>query len=693
MRRRVLGLVLAFVSWAGALAAAAGPPAAPASAPASARLPEESVSLEAGFSRALALAQPGQDVAAPAWPVAPGVRSPLVLTRHDVYAPDARIVAIDQGREIEVPRSRLRFFWGETDDERRTPVLVVLDPDTGAVEGTSWYGPAAYRLSRDGAAEGRYRIARSEEDLASPRWSCGQEGLSLAAPPLEPRRNAVKAPMLTGSYTAVIVVDTDNEFMQIKFANNTTAAANYIATLIATMNSQTYNPDFTSLTLVQGYTVLRPSTTPDPWTGGGGAADGAKLNEFTSYWSSNYGFVTRALAMLLSGKETDGGASGIAWIGGLCSTGFGYSVNQVFTGGDFFSTIGQLVAHEVGHNLGAKHTHCETPPLDMCFNGEGGCYSGAESCPGGGGTIMSYCHLLGGCSASAHFHPFQQSYLNTNITNAISACVFPTVSGAAAPTGIAPAFGPASGGGGVSISGSNFAAGAAVTIGSAATVTGTIPNSITAITAAGNPGRVNVVVTNPGQTGATLSNAYFYHYTDVPPSNGFYPFVNKLLFDGVSSGCGGGNYCPTSSVTRGQMAVFLLRSNGGASYNPPPCTTPTFTDVPCSLNFAPWIDDLAARGVTAGCGGGNYCPNDAVTRDQMAVFLLVTKLGSAYTPPAPTGLFADMPVSNGFTRWAEDLYHRGITGGCATNPLRYCPSNPATRGQMAVFLVTTFGLP
>jgi hypothetical protein len=52
--------------------------------------------------------------------------------------------------------------------------------------------------------------------------------------------------------------------------------------------------------------------------------------------------------------------------------------------------------------------------------------------------------------------------------------------------------------------------------------------------------------------------------------------------------------------------------------------TPTFLDVPCSSGFASWIEELVARGITAGCGGGNYCPTSSVTRGQMAVFLTST---------------------------------------------------------------------
>jgi hypothetical protein len=72
------------------------------------------------------------------------------------------------------------------------------------------------------------------------------------------------------------------------------------------------------------------------------------------------------------------------------------------------------------------------------------------------------------------------------------------------------------------------------------------------------------------------------------------------------------------------MAPFLLRTLLGPTYSPPACVTPTFPDVPCSSPFAPWINDLVARGISGGCGGGNYCPLQPVTRGQMSVFLVAT---------------------------------------------------------------------
>jgi hypothetical protein len=187
--------------------------------------------------------------------------------------------------------------------------------------------------------------------------------------------------------------------------------------------------------------------------------------------------------------------------------------------------------------------------------------------------------------------------------------------------------------------------------------------------------------------------SYAYHtFLDVPLSHFAWRFAEAVENAGVTGGCGGGNYCPDASVTRDQMAVFLLRSREGSAYTPPPCTTAPFSDVPVSSPFCPWIRELSARGVTGGCGGGNYCPTAAVTRDQMAVFLLRTREGGAYTPPAcTTPLFGDVPCSSPFSAWINELVRRGITSGCGGG--QYCPAAPNTRAQMAVFLAATFGLP
>ena len=127
-----------------------------------------------------------------------------------------------------------------------------------------------------------------------------------------------------------------------------------------------------------------------------------------------------------------------------------------------------------------------------------------------------------------------------------------------------------------------------------------------------SPGRlydVSVTVSDsePGSTTATHPNAFFADFLDVSQIRPFHDYVEKIFRAGITAGCGGGSYCRDDAVTRAQMAVFLLKAEHGSAYVPPACNG-VFADVACPSLFADWIEQLAAEGITAGCGGGNYCP-------------------------------------------------------------------------------------
>jgi hypothetical protein len=173
-------------------------------------------------------------------------------------------------------------------------------------------------------------------------------------------------------------------------------------------------------------------------------------------------------------------------------------------------------------------------------------------------------------------------------------------------------------------------------------------------------------------------------------------WIKRLYNAGITGGCAANPlaYCPETSVTRAQMAIFLERGIHGSSYNPPAVGGSTgFGDVSTGYWAAAWIKQLAADGITAGCGGGRYCPESSVTRAEMAVFLLRSKYGSSYNPPpvgAGTG-FLDVTANHWAAAWIKQLVAEGITAGCGSG--NYCPEALVTRAQMAVFLVRTFNLP
>jgi M6 family metalloprotease-like protein len=181
-------------------------------------------------------------------------------------------------------------------------------------------------------------------------------------------------------------------------------------------------------------------------------------------------------------------------------------------------------------------------------------------------------------------------------------------------------------------------------------------------------------------------------FSDVRPFHWAFEPISKLYDSGITGGCKTTplQYCPEDFVTRAQIAVFLQKSIYGAGFFPSD-TLPTFND---TVNHwaEDWIEALKLDGITGGCGNDNYCPDSSVTRAQKAVFLLRSLHGAAYAPPAATGvMFSDVPSTHWAAAWIEQLATEGITSGCDNN--RYCPDEPVTRAQMAAFLTRTFNLP
>jgi hypothetical protein len=168
------------------------------------------------------------------------------------------------------------------------------------------------------------------------------------------------------------------------------------------------------------------------------------------------------------------------------------------------------------------------------------------------------------------------------------------------------------------------------------------------------------------------------------------PSIEAIAAEGITRGCNppaNDLYCPSATVTRGQMAAFLVRAlalidDGGGN---------SFTDDDGSV-FESDIAKLAAAGITKGCNppvNDLYCPYAAVTRGQMAAFL-VRAMG--YVDYGDGDLFID---DNGsvFEADIDKLGTAGVTKGCnPTTNDRYCPDDPVKRDQMASFLTRALSL-
>lgn len=126
------------------------------------------------------------------------------------------------------------------------------------------------------------------------------------------------------------------------------------------------------------------------------------------------------------------------------------------------------------------------------------------------------------------------------------------------------------------------------------------------------------------------------YFSDVHCSDPDWGYIQSIYTNGITAGCGGGQYCPNTALTRAQMAVFLLLAEHGSTYLPPACQNnggTIFTDVPCpggtNVN---WIDELYQEGIAAGCGGGDFCPSNPITEQQMAIYMSTAPLWPNYHP-------------------------------------------------------------
>ena len=206
-----------------------------------------------------------------------------------------------------------------------------------------------------------------------------------------------------------------------------------------------------------------------------------------------------------------------------------------------------------------------------------------------------------------------------------------------AVAGISPASGPAAGGTEVTISGTLFQNDAGVEIGAAAATSPLVGSGslLTAITPALAAGTLSdVVVINPDTSTATLPRAWLTDFADVPPSEQFHSAIEKIFRAGITSGCGTGTYCPDDPVTRGQMAIFVAKAIAGGGAKIP--VSGTFTSKPYS------------------CTAGGT---------------------SAFDDVSPTDLFC---------KHVHYLASQNVTLGCT--PISYCPMLGVLRQEMAAFV-------
>ena len=212
-------------------------------------------------------------------------------------------------------------------------------------------------------------------------------------------------------------------------------------------------------------------------------------------------------------------------------------------------------------------------------------------------------------------------------------------------------------------------------------------------------------------------------FTDVPPSQLFYKKIETIFHAGITTGCSPTLYCPSQNVSRSQMAIFLAKAIAGSGaaipqsgvvgstpYNCVAGGASAFTDVLPTDSFCRHVHYIAVKNVTAGCGPSLYCPNDLVSRLQMASFVakaMVAPGGGPAVPPtygpdpvtglsyscetgSPNTHFTDVPATDPFCKHAHFLWAKGVVTGCTATT--YCPDSDVARDEMAKFLGNAFQL-
>jgi hypothetical protein len=196
--------------------------------------------------------------------------------------------------------------------------------------------------------------------------------------------------------------------------------------------------------------------------------------------------------------------------------------------------------------------------------------------------------------------------------------------------------------------------------------------------------------------GMVLAAAGFPARAALPPGGTFFdddrgyaePSVEAVAAAGITRGCAPGRYCPNRPVTRAETAALLVRSLGKV---PLAAASGRFPDVPVDAWFAPFVETAADLGIVVGDAGGRFRPADPLTRAEMAA-VLVRAFPALEPPGRAPGAFADVDPAAWYAPAVAELAGRGLTVGCSREPLRYCPDEPVSRGQMAVFLARALGL-
>lgn len=306
-----------------------------------------------------------------------------------------------------------------------------------------WLEPIGSRI--EGAAPNEYILYDSLDVLETDR-TCGVSLLpdALAHQMFNPNVRESPTPINNGVKVAELAVDADYEYYTY-WGSSTSNVAARVNSVVNTVNGQ-YETQVGIRHEITTIIVRTSSNQPYTHT----RAD-RLLNQFRNHWNANHGNIQRDVAHLFTGKSINGGTIGIAWVGVICHSSYGYGLSQVEFNGNYASAT-DLVAHELGHNWNAQHCSCPqhtmnasitsannfhptaTIPVITQFRNSSTCLHDGDATPGIGACCMAGCFQTDQSSCTALGGTF--AGVGTSCANAPCGCpagLIPDCNGNCAP--------------------------------------------------------------------------------------------------------------------------------------------------------------------------------------------------------------------------------------------------------------------
>ncbi len=192
-----------------------------------------------------------------------------------------------------------------------------------------------------------------------------------------------------------------------------------------------------------------------------------------------------------------------------------------------------------------------------------------------------------------------------------------------------------------------------------------------------------------GGTGGNL-HLHVASFTDVTGDAWYWPSIEAVHSEGLTTGYSDGTYRPDQALTRAEMAVFVLRALHGGDYTPPVAHSYSFNDI-AGHWAANWIEEAAQEGLAEGYPDGTFKPDALATRAESTVMLLRAEHGASYTPPVASSYsFSDI-AGHWAADWIEQLHTEGYANGYPDGTYR--PDEMTSRAEEAAWLSRVFHLP